>query len=106
MDHTDNVQVLMDQPLPAYKYVILGFEGENHNEISTCQMFEYGYEGWLNSTAINTSYVEETKMKKKPIDCMWTVNVTENWKVSEEFLWFYQVVNKHNCYVRIGVIFY
>jgi recombination DNA repair RAD52 pathway protein len=49
-------------------------------------MFENGYEGWLNNSAINSSYLEETKQKKKPIDCMWIVNVTEEWKVREGFL--------------------
>jgi len=90
LDHTDHFQVLWDQPFSAYKYVILGVEGENQDEMSTCQMFEYGFEGWLNSSAINSSYLEETKTKKKPIDCMWIVNVTENWKVREGFLsWHY-----------------
>jgi hypothetical protein len=68
----------------------LGVEGGKHNEVPTCEMFESGYQGWLNSSAINSSYLEETKNKKKPIDCMWIVNVTQGWKVREVFLfWHY-----------------
>jgi len=48
-----------------------------------CQMLVNGYEGWLNSSNINSSYKNEASQKNKPIDCMWIVNVTKGWKVRE-----------------------
>ena len=90
MNHTDHVQAQTKQLSPAYRYIILGVAGGNYTEMPTCQMVENGYEGWLNRSAINASYLEETTRKQKPIDCMWIVNVTEGWKVREGFLsWHY-----------------
>jgi hypothetical protein len=80
----------MRQLLPAYKYVILGVEGGSHNEMPTCEMPKYGYEGWLNISAISRTYLDATNQKNRPIDCMWIVNVTEGWKVREGVLsWHY-----------------
>jgi hypothetical protein len=76
----------MKKQLRNYKYIVLGVEGGYHIEMPTCQMFEYGYEGWLNITDISPSYLEKTSQMTKPIDCMWIVNVTEGWKVKEGFL--------------------
>jgi hypothetical protein len=76
----------VNPPLDTYKYAILGVEGGNHVEMPTCQMFETGNMGWLNNTAISSAYLEKTSQMLKPIDCMWIVNVTKDWKVREGFL--------------------
>lgn len=51
-----------------------------------CQIFLDGYEGWVNSSLINASYLEKTNQLIKPIDCMWIINVTVGWKVSERLI--------------------
>jgi hypothetical protein len=68
------------------KYTVLTVEGENHIEMPACQIFLYGYEGWVNSSLINASYLEKTNQRTKPIDCMWVINVTVGWKVSERLI--------------------
>ncbi|PNF24071.1 hypothetical protein B7P43_G08100 [Cryptotermes secundus] len=60
---------------------ILPSNGESHVEMPACQIFLYGYQGWVNSSLINTSYLEKTNQLAKPIDCMWIINVTVGWKV-------------------------
>jgi hypothetical protein len=65
------------------KCILLAVEGETPIEMPACKIFLDGYEGWLNTSYINPSYLDKTV--NKPIDCMWTVNVTEGWKVSAAF---------------------
>jgi hypothetical protein len=74
---------------------VLTVEGESHIEMPACQIFLYGYEGWVNSSLINTSYLEKTNQLKKPIDCMWIINVTVGWKVSE------LLISIHSFYLSI-----
>ncbi|XP_069678374.1 uncharacterized protein Neto [Periplaneta americana] len=59
--------------------------GIEHKEIPPCEILATGYEGWLNSTDISSSYLEMTDKLTKPIDCMWIVNVTEGWKIQLVF---------------------
>jgi hypothetical protein len=86
-DHS--TQALNSNHHSSTKYIVLTVEGENHVEMPECQIFLYGYEGWVNSSLINTSYLEKTNQMTKPIDCMWIINVTVGWKVSERLISIY-----------------
>jgi hypothetical protein len=86
--------------LDASKYAIFGVEGENHVDMPPCLMTETGYEGWLNNSAISSYYLEQTRQLDKPIDCMWVVNVTKNWKVREGFLSCNYFVHSKLVYIR------
>jgi hypothetical protein len=77
------------------KYTVLTVEGESHVEMPACQIFLYGYEGWVNSSLINTSYLEKTNQLTKPIDCMWVINVTVGWKVSK------LLISIHSFYLSV-----
>ncbi|XP_021915871.1 neuropilin and tolloid-like protein 2 isoform X3 [Zootermopsis nevadensis] len=54
-------------------------------EMPACKIYSDGYEGWLNTSYINPSYLDKTSQLTRPIDCMWTVNVTEGWKIQLVF---------------------
>jgi hypothetical protein len=83
-DHS--TQALNSNHYSSTKCILLTVEGETHIEMPACQIFQHGYEGWVNSSLINTSYLEKTNQMLKPIDCMWIINVTVGWKVSERLI--------------------
>jgi hypothetical protein len=63
-------------------------------------MLESGNMGWLNNTAISSTYLEKTNKMSKPIDCMWIVNVTKDWKVREGLLSCNYFVHSNLVYIQ------